>query len=459
MKKLASLIIASVIFAGTTINIFAAEEATAAVTQIPKATSLDDLLATVKVARTAESALNKRRIKEFRDARTRQKSLLDNAIAEEKRQEQRTVNLKAQYDANEAKLAEMDDQLKLKSANLGEMFGVVRQVSLDTSQRIVGSIISAQYPGREVFLDELGARKELPTIKELQSLWIALQTEMTQSGKIVTFEGDVILGDGTKEKTTVTRVGVFNLLSDAGFVVYNPSLGEMQELVRQPDAEFSDTVSTFIGSSNAMEGLAVDPSRGSLLRLLTQKKTNTERYHQGGIVGYVITGLLLIGLIIVIERLVSLTSIGSKIKKQATSSTPGNNPLGRIMTIYQANQDLDTDDLELKLDEAVLKETPKIERGVNIIKVLAAVSPLLGLLGTVTGMIATFQSITLFGTGDPKLMAGGISTALMTTVLGLISAIPLIFLHAIVSGKSKSIVHVLEEQSTGLLAEHAEKGA
>ena len=153
---------------------------------------------------------------------------------------------------------------------------------------------------------------------------------------------------------------------------------------------------------------AVDPSRGSLLRLFTQKMTNEERYHQGGIVGYVITGLFFFGLLIVLERLITLTMLGGKIRKQAKNSTPGNNPLGRIMAVYQANKDLSTDDLELKLDEAVLKETPKIERGVNIIKVLAAVSPLLGLLGTVTGMIATFQSITLFGTGDPKLMAGGI---------------------------------------------------
>ncbi len=458
MKKLASLIVASVILAGTTINLLAAETAAPVIeTQIPKANSLDELLATVKIARTADSALNKKRIQEFRSARNRQKTLLNNALAEEKRQERRTDELKATYDANELKLATMDDSLKLKSANLGEMFGVVRQVALDTSQRLVGSAVSAQYPGREVFLDELGARKELPTIKELQELWVSLQTEMTQSGKIVTFDGDVILGDGTKKKTTVTRVGVFNLLSDAGYVVYNQEIGEMQELVRQP--EEVATVNGFLSAGSGVSELAVDPSRGSLLRLLTQKKTNTERYHQGGVVGYVITALLAIGLIIVFERIISLTSVGSKIKKQAQSSTPGNNPLGRIMAVYQANQDLSTDDLELKLDEAVLKETPKIERGVNIIKVLAAVSPLLGLLGTVTGMIATFQSITLFGTGDPKLMAGGISTALMTTVLGLISAIPLIFLHAIVSGKSKSMVHVLEEQSTGLLAEHAEKGA
>lgn len=457
MKKLASLIVASVILAGTTMNLLAAETAPVIETQIPKANSLDELLATVKIARTADSALNKKRIQEFRSARNRQKTLLNNAIAEEKRQERRTDELKAQYDANELKLATMDDSLKLKSANLGEMFGVVRQVALDTSQRLVSSAISAQYPDREVFLDELGARKELPTIKELQQLWVSLQTEMTQSGKIVTFDGDVILGDGTKKRTTVTRVGAFNLLSDAGYVVYNQEIGEMQELVRQP--EEVATVNAFLAAGSGVSELAVDPSRGSLLRLLTQKKTNTERYHQGGPVGYVITGLLLIGLMIVLERIFTLTSVGSKIKKQAQSSTPGNNPLGRIMAVYQANQDLDTDDLELKLDEAVLKETPRIERGVNIIKVLAAVSPLLGLLGTVTGMIATFQSITLFGTGDPKLMAGGISTALMTTVLGLISAIPLIFLHAIVSGKSKSMVHLLEEQSTGLLAEHAEKGA
>lgn len=454
MKNITKLFIAGLVVIATSFNVYAQESS-----QISKANSLDDLLEIVKKARTAESSLNKRRIAEFRAARDNQKRLLDDAIAEEKRLQRRTEQLKAQFDANEQKIAAMEEQLKIKSANLGEMFGVVRQVSLDTSSRLLNSIVSAQYPGRESFPDELGARKELPTIKELQGLWVVLQTEMTETGKIETFTGDVVMGDGSKQSTEVTRIGAFNLLSDNGYVVYNPEIGAMQELVRQPDDEYTSTVSDYLGAGTGVSQLAVDPSRGSLLRLFTQKMTNEERYHQGGIVGYVITGLLAFGLLIVIERLITLTLLGSAIKKQASDSTPGNNPLGRIMSVYQANQDLDTDDLELKLDEAVLKETPKIERGVNIIKVLAAVSPLLGLLGTVTGMIATFQSITLFGTGDPKLMAGGISTALMTTVLGLISAIPLIFLHAIVAGKSKGMVHLLEEQSTGLLAEHAEKGA
>ncbi len=455
MKKMIKLLVAGVATLGLTFAVSAQETES----QISQAATLDELLEIVKKARTAESALNKRRIAEFRSARDQQKRLLDNAIAEEKRLQRRTEQLKAQFDANEQKIAEMEEQLKIKSANLGEMFGVVRQVSLDTSSRLINSIVSAQYPGREQFPDELGARKELPTIKELQQLWVTLQTEMTETGKIVSFTGDVIMGDGSKQSKSVTRVGAFNLLTDGGYVVYNPEIGAMQELVRQPDAEYTETVGGYLAAGTGVSVLAVDPSRGSLLRLFTQKMTNEERYHQGGIVGYVITGLFFFGLLIVLERLITLTMLGGKIRKQAKNSTPGNNPLGRIMAVYQANKDLSTDDLELKLDEAVLKETPKIERGVNIIKVLAAVSPLLGLLGTVTGMIATFQSITLFGTGDPKLMAGGISTALMTTVLGLISAIPLIFLHAIVAGKSKSMVHLLEEQSTGLLAEHAEKGA
>lgn len=111
----------------------------------------------------------------------------------------------------------------------------------------------------------------------------------------------------------------------------------------------------------------------------------------------------------------------------------------------------------MKLDEAILRETPRIDSGVNIIKILAAIAPLLGLLGTVVGMIGTFQSITLFGTGDPKIMAGDISMALVTTALGLIAALPLILVHAIVASRAKSIVHVLDEQAAGIVAAHAEK--
>ncbi|MCP4045074.1 MAG: MotA/TolQ/ExbB proton channel family protein, partial [Gammaproteobacteria bacterium] len=131
--------------------------------------------------------------------------------------------------------------------------------------------------------------------------------------------------------------------------------------------------------------------------------------------------------------------------------------LGRIM-LAAADAPSETDDLLLlKIDEAILAEIPALERGTGLIKLLAATAPLLGLLGTVTGMIVTFQSISLFGTGDPKLMAGGISQALVTTVLGLVVAIPLLFGHNLVASLSRSLVQRLDEQSAGMLARTMEK--
>ena len=126
------------------------------------------------------------------------------------------------------------------------------------------------------------------------------------------------------------------------------------------------------------------------------------------------------------------------------------------MQMYAGDRDADMETLQLKLDYAVIKEVPKLEGALNIVKVLAAVAPLMGLLGTVIGMIVTFQAITLFGTGDPKLMAGGISQALVTTVLGLIAAIPLLLLHAFAANASRRVSQVLEEQSAGMVAEYAE---
>jgi biopolymer transport protein ExbB len=184
----------------------------------------------------------------------------------------------------------------------------------------------------------------------------------------------------------------------------------------------------------------------------------TDRFNQGGEVGYVIAVLGVIGFAVAIWRFVVLGAVNTKVKAQiAAKSANTNNPLGRVLKVYEENKGVDVETLELKMDEAIMKETPALETGLVFIKIVSAVAPLLGLLGTVTGMIATFQSITMFGAGDPKLMAGGISQALVTTVLGLVVAIPTLLLHSFVAGISKSIIHVLEEQGAGIIAGHAEK--
>lgn len=420
-----------------------------------KAITLEGLLEQVKKEGTKNSAQNQKRERTFRAAKNRQAQLLKDSKEQLAYEDAKSKRLVKQFTDNEKALEVLTNDLRVKSGNIGLMNGVVRQVAGDASARFSNSIISAQFPGRNKLMDELAANKKLPEIPGLRSLWVALLTEMTQQAQIVNFTTDVIASDGSRAPQNITRVGAFNLLSDDAFLLYKDD--EVQALQRQPDSEFTSLVKPFTSQSSGYHSIALDRSKGVLLSLLIQKKTIPQYYHQGGIVGYVITGLFLFALFIVLIRVLGLTVTGGKIRSQMKSSTPANNPLGRIMKVYLDNRDVDVENLELKLDEAILKETPKLESWITTIKVIAALSPLLGLLGTVTGMIGTFQAITLFGTSDPKMMAGGISTALVTTVLGLVSAIPLIFLHSIVSGQSKGLVHILEEQSAGLIAQHAEK--
>ena len=205
---------------------------------------------------------------------------------------------------------------------------------------------------------------------------------------------------------------------------------------------------------------ALDPTGGSILGLLVQAPDMQERIEQGGAIGYVILGLGLIGLLIAIQRFISLFLTGAKVNRQLKSDqASSDNPLGRVMLVQEQNPTADTETLELKLSESILREVPKLSSKLTLIKIISVVAPLIGLLGTVTGMINTFQAITLFGTGDPKLMAGGISQALVTTVLGLVVAIPMVFIFALLNSRSRNIINVLQLQSAGIIAERAEKGA
>ena len=206
-----------------------------------------------------------------------------------------------------------------------------------------------------------------------------------------------------------------------------------------------------------MKGV-IDPSMGQLLGLLVETPSVRERVDQGGVIGYIILGILVVGSALGGLKWFSLVGAAGAINGQIRSKkAKKGNPLGRIMLAYEANQGADVETMSLKLDEAVLKELKPLESWLNTVRVLAAVAPLLGLLGTVTGMIKTFQQITLFGTGDPKIMAGGISEALVTTMLGLISAIPLLLIHSFAATTARRVGQVLEEQAAGLIAEHAER--
>jgi biopolymer transport protein ExbB len=338
---------------------------------------------------------------------------------------------------------------------------VVRQSSGDIQAALDDSMVTAQMPGRTQFLSDLAQRRELPTVPELKQLWSAMVTEIAESGRVVKFSAPVERTNGERANLEIVRLGVFNAVSDGQFLDWDTSKSRenLIELARQPAARFR-AMAEDLQSANGSNFLpfSVDFTRGQILRAVVQSKTPMERVKEdGGPVGYVIIGVGLFGLLMCLWKATSLYTTGGRISRQMKSETANkSNPLGRVLAVYTDNPDTDIETLELKLDEAILRETAPIETGLSFIKVLYVVAPLLGLLGTVVGMIATFQMITLFGTGDPRMMAGGISTALVTTVLGLVVAIPLTLLHSALQGKAKSLIQVLEEQAAGIIARLAE---
>ncbi|MBA6292080.1 MotA/TolQ/ExbB proton channel family protein [Colwellia sp. MB3u-70] len=423
------------------------------------ANQLDDLLKQVKNDRISEAKIDKKREAEFISARSDKQSLLNTAKTELANQQARNKRLTKEYAANEITLAQKSVELDNAQGTLGEMFGVSRAAAANAYGSIVTSIVSAEYPGRGDTLDKIANSKAIPELEQLEELWFALQTEMTQSGEVSKFTTEVTNLDGSKSTESVTRIGTFNLVSENGYLNYNDEVGQVQPLAKQPAGYIADTAASFFGETSGYSPLYVDPSRGAILTLETRKKTLMEFYHEGKEVGYAITVLLFFGLLIALERMIVLGSMSSKIRAQEKNleQPNDNNPLGRLLQVYFDNKAVDAETLELKLDEAILRETPKVDRGINLIKMFAAIAPLMGLLGTVIGMIMTFQTITLYGTGDPKIMAGNISLALVTTALGLICALPLILIHSVVAGKSKSVLQKLDEQSAGLIAAIAEK--
>jgi biopolymer transport protein ExbB len=432
---------------------------TAGLVATTQANQLDDLLKQVKADRVSEAKLDKKREAEFKNARSDKQALLNTAKKELANQEARNKRLTKAYAANEIKLAQKEVELDNATGTLGEMFGVSRAAAANAYGQIATSIVSAEFPGRGEALNRIANAKAIPALEDLEELWFALQTEMTQSGKISQFSVEVTNLDGAKSTETITRIGTFNLVSENGYLTYNDEVGQVQPLPKQPAGYIAETASNFFNSNSGYAGVYVDPSRGGILSLETRKKTVEEFFHEGKEVGYAITVLFIIGCIIALERMIVLGSMSSKIKAQEKNlDTPNeNNPLGRLLKIYHENKNVDAETLELKLDEGILRETPQVDRGVNLIKMFAAIAPLMGLLGTVIGMIMTFQTITLFGTGDPKIMAGNISLALVTTALGLICALPLILIHSVIAGKAKSVLQKLDEQSAGLIASLAEK--
>lgn len=424
------------------------------------AVSLDELLNLIEQGQSRDSQEARRREAEFAQRRTEQQQLLNQARGERTRLERESARLEQLFEDQQADIVAARAALDERLGALKELFGVLQTVAGDTQGRFSESLTNIQYPEREEFLFALGNKmagaNSLASIEDIERLWFELQREINESGKVVRFNYTVRAADGTESEMPIVRVGLFNIVNeDIGYLKYEDRA--VSELARQPEGRFTGSARDVGSADSGMVDFGLDGTRGQILGLLVQSKTIGDRIEDGGIVGYAIISLGIVGLLIAIWRFIGLSAASNKVRAQLKrDSAATDNPLGRVLAAYESNRQADTETIELKLSEAALKEMPALTKGLLFIKVISVVAPLMGLLGTVTGMIQTFQVITLYGAGDPKLMAGGISQALMTTVLGLVVAIPMVLLHTIVSGQSRKIVNILQSQSAGLVAQHSE---
>ena len=430
--------------------------------------SISELLARVRSDAREASAENQTRLREFQSSTNQQQALLSQARAEMAALERQAASLSTQFETNQANIDVLADELRQRQGAFGELFGAARQSAGEFAAIINASLISAQFPGRADALESLATSRTLPTRQELDFIWRRAIDEMISQQGVVTFNSQVT-GIGNGASVPVTRVGPFlaftSFNNNQRFARWkeNETTGtwSLSDLPTQPPGALVAAASTlFNADPDEIVMGVVDPSRGALLDIYKDVPDLKERINQSGMVGLVIIALLAISASFGLFRMFSLLSTQAAVNGQKRKSKAAkSNPLGRVMLAYEAAKDKDVETMELKLDEAILQESPKLEFGLNFLKLAAGIAPLLGLLGTVTGMIKTFTQITLFGTGDPKIMAGGISEALMTTVLGLIAAIPLLFIHSFAQSFARGVQQVLEEQAAGMVARHAEERA
>lgn len=428
------------------------------------ALSLEQLLELVQQGKFAESEEATEREQKFARERNRQATLLANAKAERSRLEAIATELEGRFEANDAKLVVLEEQLKTRLGSLYETFGHLQGVASDTQQQFESAVTSGQFgQDREIFLKDLAKRMgegiSLASIEELERLWYELQRELIASGNVQKFTATVVDNEGQTSQENVVRVGNFNAVTEGGYLTYLPARGAYETLPRQPGRYLGGTYDIHDNSTGFVE-FAVDPTGpqgGALLTNLISLPSFFEQIQYGRITGYTIILLFLLATGIFGWRTYILFNLDKNVKKEASGSKLGNNPLSRIFEVAEQNKGSDVETLELKLAEQILVERSSIDTGIWLVRLISVVAPLLGLFGTITGMINTFQAITLFGTGDPKTMANGISEALVTTMLGLMTAIPATFMAAIMANYAKNILTVLEEQSTGMIAAASEE--
>lgn len=436
-----------------------------------RAASLDELLARTTAERQAAIARATEREASFNAASAaEQEKLLKDALAARAAAEAESKGLLERYGAMELRIGELNGQLKERMTTLGlaEVFGLARQAAGDAAGVLDQSMTTAQLAppadgvDRGEFLRRLAGSRHNPPQADLERLWTELLGEMTLAGKVMRYPARVVQPDGNTVETKVVAVGPFTATADGDYLTYQPELKSLIRLSRQPPGELGVLARNLATANAGYVPAAVDPTRGVLLAMYVERPSWMDRIKKGEEVGYIIIAVGALGALLWALQFLYLLVVRFAVWRQLRNlAKPSRgNPLGRVLLAFKGKPEHieeDADIAELRISEAVMREVPALERFQAFLRLAVAAGPLLGLIGTVVGMIMTFQAITESGSSDPKLMADGIGQAMIATVLGLGIAIPLLFGNAMLVTLSRSVVQILDEQSAGLLAESLEQ--
>ena len=404
---------------------------------------INELLELVKTNKSIFLNEDNKRLNSFITKVSDRQALLDDAKTKLANEIDRNINLEASFEQNEKTLAELEEKLEIKVGVLGELFGVTRQYAGELLAASENSVVFYEFPNRPEVLKDIGQEK-VHNLDQLENLWISYFDEIVAGSEIKNFEATITAPNGENIVGEVTRYGLFSASYDGKFVKPVSSLNSFQLLAKQPENTFTKTLSKH-KRADEYTNVSIDPTRGFLLSLYLDKANWFERIAQGKSIGFVIIFIGFIGLAFSIFKITKLREYSNEVLNDKTDNIPS-----KMESLIKDGASRESK--ENIIDEFIINYSGKIEWGNHWVKFFAAVAPLLGLLGTVIGMIETFQAITLFGTGDPKQMAGGISQALVTTMLGLIVAAPLLGMYTYLSEKTESIVQVLEEKASYILS-------
>ncbi|WP_317706162.1 MotA/TolQ/ExbB proton channel family protein [Methylomarinovum caldicuralii] len=422
-----------------------------------QAVTLEQLIETIRKEGVQEHRHQEARLQRFLEHHQERQRLLKQLEAKVEAARARADALRSRFEANEKKLAELDQKWRQEAGDMEDLFTQARQNASAIKTMLAGSLVNAQKPGRLDFLAALTEPRHRATLADLRRLWDLLLDEIAEAGRVVRFQAPVIAPDGTEGKRAVVRVGVFNAFSGGHYLRYLAGSDRLLEPAQQPPARFRRLAAELEQAQQGWHPVALDPSRGALLALMIQQPDWRERLRQGGVIGYLILALGALGLLLALVRGLVLGRVARRIERQRRSDEPRpDNPLGRLQLALTRHNHGGEEALAVYLDELIQQESRRLYAGMTFLALLATISPLLGLLGTVTGMIETFDAIALFGTGDPKLMSGGISQALVTTQEGLAVAVPLLLIHSLLRSRADRLVAEVSQAGAELLERYSE---